>query len=241
MLVIKIPLTKNYFSLIMNLSMKITVYTTSACQFSQKEKEYLRSRNLVFEEKNLETNREFLSEMLSVSNNFAGTPVTKIEKDDGQIVILKGFTQEEFDQVLGQTQTPAPTPEPPKVAAPLSTTEPKPTMAPEPAPVTTTPEPSMPKEESPAPPPAVEEPLDTIVSPPNSPLTEDAPPSATTPTQTTPQSNPMDAVLKDLQSLSETTSQEAKPAEPTIPPPPSTSNPSSEIPAIPNFNDTSQT
>ncbi len=226
--------------------MKITVYTTSACQFSQKEKEYLRSRNLVFEEKNLETNREFLSEMLSISNNFAGTPVTKIEKDDGQIVILKGFTQEEFDQVLGQTQTPAPAPEPPKVAAPLSTTEPQPTVAPEPAPVATTPEPSIPKEESPAPspatpPPAVEEPLDTIVSPPNSSLTENTPPSTTNPTQTTPQSNPMDAVLKDLQSLSETTSQEAKPAEPTIPPPPSTPNPSSDIPAIPSFNDTSQT
>lgn len=81
--------------------MKITIYTISDCQFSAQEKTYLQSKNLTFEEKNLEANREFLTEMLAVSNNFAGTPVTKIEKDDGQIVVLKGFTQEEFDKTLG--------------------------------------------------------------------------------------------------------------------------------------------
>ena len=39
--------------------------------------------------------------MLTISNNFAGTPVTKIDKDDGQIAVLKGFTQKEFDTLLG--------------------------------------------------------------------------------------------------------------------------------------------
>jgi len=81
--------------------MKITVYTITTCQFSKQEREYLASHGLQFEEKNLEMNREFLSEMLTVGNNFAGTPVTKIEKDDGQIVVLKGFTKEEFDKALG--------------------------------------------------------------------------------------------------------------------------------------------
>jgi glutaredoxin len=81
--------------------MKITIYTTTDCQFSKQEKEYFQAHNLPYEEKNLETNKEFLTEMLVISNNFAGTPVTKIEKDDGQISILKGFTKEEFDKVLG--------------------------------------------------------------------------------------------------------------------------------------------
>lgn len=83
--------------------MKITVYTISDCPFSQQEKEYLKANNLPFEEKNLEQNREWLTEMLTISNNFAGTPVTKIEDDKGEIHILKGFTKEEFDQVLGLT------------------------------------------------------------------------------------------------------------------------------------------
>lgn len=86
--------------------MKVTIYTITDCQFSKQEKEYLTSHALPFEEKNLETNREFLTEMLTISNNFAGTPVTKIDKDDGQIVVLKGFTKEEFDKTLGFATTP---------------------------------------------------------------------------------------------------------------------------------------
>lgn len=81
--------------------MKITIYTISDCYFSKQEKDYLQAHGLTFEERNLEENRDFLTEMLTISNNFAGTPVTKIEKDDGQIVVLKGFTTDEFDKTFG--------------------------------------------------------------------------------------------------------------------------------------------
>lgn len=87
--------------------MKITVYTISDCYFSKQEKDYLQTHNLAFEEKNLEENRDYLTEMLTISNNFAGTPVTKIEKDDGQIFILKGFTREDFDKTFGIHDEPA--------------------------------------------------------------------------------------------------------------------------------------
>lgn len=109
--------------------MKITIYTIADCQFSKQEKEYLKSHSLPYDEKSLETNKEFLTEMLAISNNFAGTPVTKIEKDDGQISILKGFTKEEFDKVLGleekivppaELAQPKTAPAEPKVA-PIST------------------------------------------------------------------------------------------------------------------------
>ena len=93
-----------------NKSMKITVYTTTNCQFSKTEKEYLNGNKFAFEEKNLDTNKEFLTEMMTIGNNFAGTPVTKIEKDDGTIVVLKGFTKDEFDATLG-LKTESPTPE----------------------------------------------------------------------------------------------------------------------------------
>ena len=112
--------------------MKITLYTITDCKFSQSEKEYLQSKNIQFEEKNLESNREFLTEMLSISNNFAGTPVTKIEKDDGQVVVLKGFTKDEFDKVLGQTA-----PVEVQAASVATTSEPAPMQQPvqQPAPV----------------------------------------------------------------------------------------------------------
>ena len=104
--------------------MKITIFTISDCYFSKQEKEYLQSHNLPFEERNLEENREFLTEMLTISNNFAGTPVTKIEKDDGQIVVLKGFTKEEFDKTFNMTDAPV------AQAAPPQITMSEPVMAP---------------------------------------------------------------------------------------------------------------
>jgi len=119
--------------------MKITLYTINDCQYSVQEKDYLKANNLSFEEKNLETNRQFLTEMLAVSNNFAGTPVTKIEKDDGQIVILKGFTKEEFDKTLGLTPPPAATSATPLVTDDKSV---KPPITSNPAP---TPTPQMPE------------------------------------------------------------------------------------------------
>lgn len=87
--------------------MKVTIYTVADCQFSKAEKEYLKAHNQSYDEKNLETNKEFLTEMLNLSNNFSGTPVTKVEKDDGEISILKGFTKEEFDKAMGYSQSKA--------------------------------------------------------------------------------------------------------------------------------------
>ena len=138
--------------------MKITVYTITECQFSKQEKEYLSSHGLQFQEKNLETNREFLTEMLAVGGNFAGTPVTKIEKDDGQIVVLKGFTAAEFDKTLGKTpdvgsvkpaesvqveQPTAPVVEVTPVAAPVEAVAPAQTAPEVVAPAPVVPDPAM--------------------------------------------------------------------------------------------------
>lgn len=130
--------------------MKITVYTTTDCQFSKQEKEYLASHNLQYEEKNLETNKEFLTEMLALSNNFAGTPVTRVEKDDGSIAVLKGFTKEEFDTTFGL-----------KAATTDSTTPPPPQKPEETKPVE--PPVTPPTEEKAAPPPP---PVETPTTPP---------------------------------------------------------------------------
>jgi hypothetical protein len=45
---------------------------------------------------------------------FRRNPVTKIEKEDGSIVVLKGFTKTDFDKALGfeeKKEEPATTPE----------------------------------------------------------------------------------------------------------------------------------
>lgn len=80
--------------------MKITVYTIADDPFCKEEKEYLTTKNLQFEERNLESDRKVLEEMLALSDNFAGVPFTVVTKDDGTQLKLKGFTKEEFEEAL---------------------------------------------------------------------------------------------------------------------------------------------
>lgn len=180
--------------------MKITIYTVTDCQFSKQEKEYLTSHTLQFEEKNLETNKEWLTEMLTVGSNFAGTPVTKIEKDDGQTVVLKGFTKEEFDKALGFAAPEAPKTE----AAPVAAVPAEPPVAkPEPAapavdvpPVPVVPEPVVPPAQVPAAPDAMPPVADVPPAVPAVP----AEPSIQTPAPTNAQ---LDELLNSLQTKAE--------------------------------------
>jgi len=77
----------------------ITIYTTTSCPFCKAEKEYLGSVNLTFVEKNVEEDTESLKEMLNVSDNFAGVPVTVLNGPKGKKVV-KGFTKDEFVKEL---------------------------------------------------------------------------------------------------------------------------------------------
>jgi len=168
--------------------MKITLYTITDCPFSKQEKEYLKSHSLAFEEKNLESNKEFLTEMLAISNNFAGTPVTKVEKDDGQISILKGFTKDEFDKTLEFTTQPANqvTSQPGDQSIPVS-----PPPAPEPPkPVSPVPPPSQPVVPPVVEPPKPFQPVTPPVTPPSQPAS--------------PKNDQLEALLANLQSKAAT-------------------------------------
>lgn len=78
---------------------KILMYTTTACQFCKAQKEYLDKEGLKYEEKNVEEDTAALKEMLNISDNFAGVPVTLLEGPKGK-KIVKGFTQDEFIKEL---------------------------------------------------------------------------------------------------------------------------------------------
>lgn len=186
--------------------MKITVYTIKDCTFSKQEKEYLNANKLAFEEKDLETNKDFLTEMLAISNSFAGTPVTRVEKDDGTISVLKGFTKEEFDTTFGLTASqPAadavkPVEETPKIEETKTPTEAVPpieTVSPAPISANT---PIQPKTDL----------TDSTVS-----------------TDSTVPPDPLKSVMDDLQSKSQPVEPSAE-QTPAAPPP-------ADAPAIPDF------
>ncbi|OGK19408.1 hypothetical protein A2866_01710 [Candidatus Roizmanbacteria bacterium RIFCSPHIGHO2_01_FULL_39_8] len=188
--------------------MKITLYTISDCEFSKQEKDYLTLHKLPYEEKDLEKNKEYLTEMLAISNNFAGTPVTKIEKDGGLSVILKGFTKEEFDKELGlapisaQVATPPPAAKPQAVANTNQPTTPQP---PKPVPQAPTPTPTPPPSPTPIPP-------TTPTIPPSPPAAPQTPPGAPA------QDQQLKSILSDLQSMSGPTGSGQPTQEPATPP-----------------------
>ncbi|MDO8609731.1 MAG: hypothetical protein Q7R95_04230 [bacterium] len=209
--------------------MKVTIYTITDCEFSKQEKAYLTTNKIQFEEKNLETNKDWLTEMLAVSNNFAGTPVTKIEKDDGKIVVLKGFTKEEFDTTLGFTPPPAQTAQTvPPIQAPTSapTTAPFDNAQGKPLPpiVPTPVEPVVipPAQEVPAMPP-----IESLQNPTPAPIE-------------TP--NPLNAVLQNLESKSSSIAEPTPAVQPpttipTVTPPVPPVVPTPGLPNIPDFQD----
>lgn len=79
---------------------KVTVYTTTNCPFCKAEKEYLFSKGLKYDEKNVETDEVALKDMLAMSDNFAGVPVTLLQNSKGEKLVVKGFTKDEFEQEL---------------------------------------------------------------------------------------------------------------------------------------------
>ncbi|MCR4330128.1 MAG: glutaredoxin family protein [Candidatus Roizmanbacteria bacterium] len=77
----------------------VIVYTIDNCPFCKAEKDYLTAHSIAFEEKRVDSSEENLKEMLALSDNFAGVPVTHLKGVSSQRVV-KGFTETEFTQEL---------------------------------------------------------------------------------------------------------------------------------------------
>jgi len=74
---------------------KVIVYSTPSCPFCYSLKEYLKEKNISFEEIDVSENEEKLKEMIKKSGQM-GVPVVEI---DGNIIV--GFDKEKIDKVLG--------------------------------------------------------------------------------------------------------------------------------------------
>jgi glutaredoxin len=158
---------------------QVTIYVTANCPFCKAEKEYLTSKNISFSEKNVEESTDNLKEMLALSDNFAGVPVSVLNGPKGKKTV-KGFTQDEFEEELvavGLLDAVSA----PKAEASLEEKSEEVNMAPEPAMPAQTPEPAMPAE-----PVVPESPVPTAPTAPTMPPMPDlnaAPGSTDTPTQ----------------------------------------------------------
>jgi glutaredoxin-like YruB-family protein len=74
--------------------MNVKVYSTKFCSFCKLAKEFLKEKNIPFEDINVEEDHEAAHEMIEKSGQ-RGVPVIEI---DGQIVI--GFNREQIKRLL---------------------------------------------------------------------------------------------------------------------------------------------
>ena len=72
---------------------KVKVYTSNTCPYCTMAKEYLKVRNIEFEEKNVQTDKEARSELMNMG--YTGVPVIII---DGQEIV--GFDKAKLDEIL---------------------------------------------------------------------------------------------------------------------------------------------
>jgi glutaredoxin 3 len=73
---------------------KVIIYTTTWCPFCNEAKNYLNSKGIPFEEKNVEIDLQAREEMIEKSGQL-GVPVIDI---DGKIIV--GFSPEEIEEAL---------------------------------------------------------------------------------------------------------------------------------------------
>ena len=72
---------------------KVTVYTSNTCPYCTMAKDYLKDKEVAFEEKNVQTDKEARQELMSMG--YTGVPVICV--DDEQIV---GFDKARLDELL---------------------------------------------------------------------------------------------------------------------------------------------
>lgn len=72
---------------------KVIVYTSNTCPYCTMAKDYLKDREIPFEEKNVQTDKEARNELME--KGYTGVPVICV--DDEEIV---GFDKARLDQLL---------------------------------------------------------------------------------------------------------------------------------------------
>lgn len=79
---------------------KVTIYKTTTCPYCKMETEYLKERNIPFEEIYVDKDAKAAQEMVKISNQM-GVPFTVITRDDNSQITILGFDREKINGALG--------------------------------------------------------------------------------------------------------------------------------------------
>lgn len=79
---------------------KIKVYSTTTCPYCRMLKNYLKEKNIEFEDVVLDQHPEQVQASIDSCGSM-GVPCTHIVKEDGSVVNILGFDKDKIDQALG--------------------------------------------------------------------------------------------------------------------------------------------
>lgn len=80
--------------------MTVKIFSTTTCPYCKMVKDYLKSKNVSFEEKLVDSDEKAREEMAQVSGGFLGVPFTVITKDDGTNETVLGFDKGKLESLL---------------------------------------------------------------------------------------------------------------------------------------------
>lgn len=81
--------------------MNIIIYSTTTCPYCSMLKDYLKEKNISYEEKLVDQDEKAKEEMMGVSGGFLGVPYVVITKDDGNRESVIGFDKGKLEGILG--------------------------------------------------------------------------------------------------------------------------------------------
>lgn len=73
---------------------KVSVYTSNTCPYCTMAKDYLKEKNIEFEEKNIQEDKVARDELMKMGH--LGVPVIVIDEEE-----IVGFDQRKIDELLG--------------------------------------------------------------------------------------------------------------------------------------------
>ncbi|CAM5796993.1 MULTISPECIES: glutaredoxin family protein [Brevibacillus] len=76
----------------------VIIYTQKTCGPCQEEKMWLSQQNVAFEDRDIRENDAYFQEAIGLGASM--TPVTLIEKDSGDRIVIHGFDKEQLKKAL---------------------------------------------------------------------------------------------------------------------------------------------
>jgi glutaredoxin-like YruB-family protein len=73
---------------------KVVVYTSNTCVYCHQAKDYLKSKGVQFEERNVSTDMNARKEL--ISKGFMGVPVIMVDEE-----VIQGFDKARLEELLG--------------------------------------------------------------------------------------------------------------------------------------------